>query len=146
MVDKTQGKLNELRDFVGEINKSNGFHERDINIGELCALITSETSEMLEAHRVNKHSDIDTFGKRFNEVINSINEPIISKEDWQNRYNEVFKQQFKNHIKEGLEAELVDCLIRCFDTAYRLNIDLDTLFNLIIFHNSIRGFKHGKSY
>lgn len=141
MIDKTQGKLNELRDFVGGINAKNGFHDGKPNIGELAALITSECSEMLEADRINKHSDIEGFQKRYSEIINSSNGEIS-----EDRKIEIFKQQFKNHIKEGLEAELVDCLVRCFDTAYRLNIDVDALFNLITFHNSVRGYKHGKNY
>jgi len=133
--------LNEYRDKIGIVNSKNGFHEKEINIGELVALIASETSEMLEADRINRHSDIETFEKRYSEIINSTNGEVSEE-----RRVQVFKQQFKNHIKEGLEAELVDCLIRCFDTAYRLNIDLDVLFNLITYHNSIRGFKHGKNY
>lgn len=138
--------LNKLRDFVGLINKNNGFHpEEKPNIGELVALIASETSEMLEADRINKHSDINIFNERMDEIMDSLN-PNLYYEESQNRMKIVFKQQFKNHIKEGLEAELVDCLIRCFDTAYRLNIDLDRLFDLITYHNSIRGSKHNKLY
>jgi NTP pyrophosphatase (non-canonical NTP hydrolase) len=133
--------LNELRDRVGKINSDNGFHAREINIGELCALITSECSEMLEADRIGRHSNIEAFNTRIEEIKNSTNGAMTK-----DREIEVFKREFKTHIKEGLEAELVDCLIRVFDTAYRLNIDLDTLFELIIKHNSLRGYKHGKEY
>ena len=143
---KQNRSLNELRDFVGGINAANGFHpEGKPNIGELVALIASETSEMLEADRVNRHSDIEAFSSRMSDIRGSMN-PNLTKEQREVRDIQAYKQQFKNHIKEGLEAELVDCLIRCFDTAFRLNIDLDILFDLITYHNSVRGYKHGKNY
>jgi len=137
--------LNELRDFVGTINSQNGFSDREINIAELAALITTECSEMVEASRIGKHSDIEAFEDRMSQIKNSLNSNL-SEEEKEKRLVSAFKQQFKNHIKEGVEAELVDCMIRCFHTAYRLNIDLDKLFDLITHHNSIRGYKHGKLY
>jgi hypothetical protein len=51
------------------------------------------------------------------------------------------------YTKRFLElAELVDALIRIFDTAYLMNINLDGLFDLITYNNSLRDYKHGKNY
>lgn len=137
--------LNKLRDKVGKINANKGFHEKQLTLGEKLMLITSELSECLEADRVGKHSDIEGFNKRYNELVYSMNNNL-SEQELEVRKEESFKKVFKEYIKDGVEAELTDALIRIFDTAYLMNIDLDTLFDLITKNNSLRSYKHGKKY
>lgn len=137
--------LNSLRDKVGAINDKNGFHEKEFNLGERLMLITSELAECLEADRVGRHSDLHSYAKRYDELMSSTNENL-SEEGIEVRRKEVFKKLFKEYIKEGVEAELVDALIRILDTAYLMKIDLDSLFLLITDNNSLREYKHGKKY
>jgi hypothetical protein len=140
--------LNELRDKVGEINKRNGFHEAPFNLGEKLMLINTELSECLEADRIGHHSDIPTFEKRLQELNGSMNPNLLeagSPEEMTQR-KEHFKTVFKRYIKEGVEAEVIDALIRLFDLCYIMNIDMDTLFDLITKNNSLREYKHGKKY
>jgi len=138
--------LNRLRDKVGAINAKNGFHKKEFNLGEKLMLITSELAECLEADRVGRHSDEFEYTKRFLELVESTNKDLLSYEEMQTRKQEIFKKLFKEYIKEGVEAELVDALIRIFDTAYLMNINLDGLFDLITYNNSLRDYKHGKNY
>lgn len=120
--------LNNLKRLVGEINKQNGFHEKPFNLGEKLMLVNTELSECLEADRIDHHSDIKKFKEEY-------------KKDPDN-----FKELFKLYIKEGVEAEVIDAMIRLFDLCYVMDIDVDTLFSLILKNNSLREYKHGKKY
>jgi hypothetical protein len=138
--------LNALRDKVGEINKANGFHEAPFNLGEKLMLVTTELAECLEADRIGHHSDIEAYNKRLKELDDSINDKVVLPENIENVKLEHFKATFKKYVKEGVEAEVVDAIIRLFDLAYVMDIDLDTLFELVTKNNSLRGYKHGKKY
>lgn len=140
--------LNEYRDYVGSMNKANGFHTVDFNLGEKLMLVTTELAECLEAHRIGHHSDLDAFEKRFNEIMDSTNTTLIpeNSEEFEARKNEVFKSTFKKYVKEGVEAEIGDAMIRLFDMAYIMNIDLEKMISAIVFNNSLRPYMHGKKY
>ena len=141
------GTLNQLRDKVGKVNADNGFHELPFNLGEKLMLINTELSECLEAHRIGHHSNIEAYKTRLKELDSSINLAIVmTPEEIETVKTKHFKETFKTHIKEGVEAEVIDALIRVFDLAYLLNIDMDTLFELIVKNNSLRGYRHGKQY
>jgi hypothetical protein len=140
--------LNQLRDKVGEINKANGFHEVPFNIGEKLMLITTELAECLEADRIGHHSDIPAYEKRLQELDGSMNPNLLEagSPEEMNKRKEHFQAVFKKYIKEGVEAEVIDALIRIFDLCYLMKIDMDTLFDLITKNNSLREYKHGKKY
>lgn len=140
--------LNTIRDQVGEINKKNGFHTVEFNLGEKLMLVTTELSECLEAHRVGHHSDLDEFHKRYTEVVESTNTALIpeNSQEYEARKVKVFKDTFKKYVKEGVEAEIGDAMIRLFDIAYLLNIDLDKMISAILYNNSLREYMHGKKY
>lgn len=135
-----------MRDRVGLINKANGFHEVPFNLGEKLMLITSELSECLEADRIGKLSDINGFDMRMTELRNSINTDVVKDEQLDELKVAQFKTTFKNFVKEGVEAEIIDALIRIFDLCYLMKIDMDKLIDLILQNNALRGYKHGKKY
>lgn len=140
------GTLNQLRDRVGKVNADNGFHEVPFNLGEKLMLINTELAECLEAHRIGHHSDIAGYKQRLHELDSSMNLDVIQPGQEDVIKITHFKETFKKYIKEGIEAEVIDALIRVFDLAYLLNIDMDTLFELIVKNNSLRGYRHGKQY
>ena len=126
----TQQSLNDYRDECFAIAEEHGFHERTMNLGERLMLIVSELGEALEADRVGKSV-----------TWNSKNFPIDLQQD-----PDIFKGQYNQHIKGSLQEEIADALIRLFDLAGILNIDLDYHVRLKMQYNHYRPRLHGKSY
>ena len=69
--------LNEHRDYVGSVNKANGFHTVEFNRGEKLMLVTTELAECLEAHRIGHHSSLEEHEKRYKEIMSSTNTDLI---------------------------------------------------------------------
>jgi len=91
-------------------------------------LVVSELGECIEAHRQNDWCDI----KAFNEVM--VNETFD------------FETCFKREIKDTMEDELADALIRILDTAAGYSIDLQKHVELKMLYNEKRERLHGKKY
>jgi len=127
--------LNELRDKAFAYAEKQGFHE-NFNFGESLMLIVSELSEALEADRdgdylVNKVLEYDN-GK-----------PVLITET---NPDEISKYHYESMIKGKVEEELADALIRIFDLAGILGIDLDWHVKAKMAYNETRPYKHGKKY
>lgn len=107
------------------------------------ALIHSELSEALEADRKSKYADLSKMQpdiERFTEIFkNSHARDLISAD-------EPFKQAFEDNIKDTVEDELADTLIRIFDLCGFLNIDIQSHVELKMKYNETRPEKHGKEY
>ena len=123
----------QLNDFVVKV----GFDEADIPLR--LALIHSEISETLEAYRNDKYADIDnpdyivdskTIRQDIDEAIN-INDDIK------------FKQLFENDVKDTVEDEIADSIIRLLDLCGKLNIDIEWHIKNKAKYNSLRGYKYG---
>lgn len=117
--------LNELADTIHQINKVKGFWDKERNVGELLMLIVGELSEGLEAHRVSRFANMDSFE----------NEKLIP-------YNE----KFTSYIKDTFEDEIADALIRILDMACGLGIDIEKHVKYKLLYNSTRPRLHGKNY
>lgn len=112
--------LNELAKEVLAINEANGWHDEEHEFGTYMALIHSEVSEALEASRVNK------------------------KADWA-KYDQT--GDFKACIKNSVEDELSDVIIRTLDVCAMYGIDIDKHVKAKMEYNKTRGYHHGgKAY
>ena len=116
--------LNGLRDEAYSIAKANGWHEEEHSDEHWIMLVISEISEAVQADRKNLHADVEAF-KKYEEIID-------------------FKENFERQIKNTVEDELSDVVIRCLDLAGLRSISLcsvvttdhefkDYLFNMPFF-------------
>lgn len=101
---------NKLRDRAHQTSVDHGFYEGNpSNIHFLC-LIVSELMEAVEADRINKRVSLPPGGEYSNTVLRP--------------GNPYFKANFELYIKNTLEDELADVVIRCLDLAGANNIDI----------------------
>lgn len=106
---------NKLRDRAHQTSVEHGFYEnKPSNIHFLC-LIISELMEAVEADRINKRAVLCSWeGERYS---------IFSDQTFHSG-NIQFKVNFEEFIKNTLEDELADVVIRCLDLAGANNIDI----------------------
>lgn len=124
LLDMNTGmNLNSLRDSIHQANKEKGFWEGERNTGELLMLVVSELSEALEALRHERTAEAykDT--------------QVMS-----------FVTVFQALIKDTFEDEIADAIIRLFDLAGGLGIDIDNHIAMKLAYNSTRPAKHGKKF
>lgn len=127
-------KISELQEVVHQNAKDKGFYDNpNQNFGEKCMLIVSEVSEALEAHRKSKFADLNAF------ALSKSSSSELSDKGW-------FNVSFVSNVKDTVEDELADALIRILDLAGWLNIDLERHVALKIEYNAGRERLHGKSY
>lgn len=124
----TEG-LNVISKKIFEANKAKGFWDKERNIGEMLMLVVTELAEALEAHRGRGNS----FSKQLFESGCTV--PGIG-----------FKKSFETYVKDSFEDEIADAMIRLFDMAGGLNIDLDFHIKNKLEYNATRAKLHGKKY
>jgi NTP pyrophosphatase (non-canonical NTP hydrolase) len=144
----TPKTLNELAQEIYQNAVDHGFYDAEINLvdsiddadteprqslkqmafSQRIALIHSELSEALEADRKNRYA---------------YNVGVIAKMD---STTEEYMEAFRNNIKDTVEDELADALIRILDTCAAHRIDIDTHIRLKMAYNKQRPRLHGKSY
>ena len=102
--------LNELRDEAYSIAKANGWHEEEHSDEHCLMLVITEIAEAVQADRENLHADVEAF-KKYEMVLD-------------------FKENFERQIKNTVEDELSDVIIRCLDLcgvkeldAYTVNVE-----------------------
>ena len=120
--------LNQLSNKVFKANQAKGFYDTEKNVGETLALIHSEVSEMLEAHRKGLHCT---------ERIAEVNGCSL---------DEHFQKRFLAESKDTFEDELADTIIRCLDLAGFMGIDIEGHIEAKLRYNAMRPYKHGKKY
>ena len=117
---------------IHQTAKEKGFWDRERNFGELLMLVTSELGEALEAHRKGRFANKELFDKEIQAS------PFHEKS--------ATIDSFKLHIKDTVEDEIADAVIRLFDLAEGLNIDLEFHIAAKIRYNQTREKLHGKKY
>ncbi len=105
-----------------------GFHHKDQNLGEQLCLIHSEVSEALEADRNGKRAELEKY-------LQSIE-----------KYPQRKRSLFNLYIKDTVEDELADTIIRIADLAGYLGIDLEAHIKEKMKYNESREKLHGKRY
>ena len=108
--------LNELRDEAYSIAKANGWHEEEHSDSHWLMLIITEIAEAVQADRKDKHADVDQF-KEYQTYYGSF---LPSKGTQEIR----FREDFEAYIKNSVEDELADVVIRCLDLCGLQDIDL----------------------
>lgn len=122
--------LNELRDMIHKNAVDHGFYEIDTsmlnkhNILEKLMLVVSELGEACEAYRKGHYANMAHFSRR----------PL----------NSDFNGYFECSIKDSFEDEIADSIIRLFDLAGFMNIDIEKHIALKMKYNESRPYKHGK--
>lgn len=110
-----------------------GFWDKpDWNLGEKLMLVTSELGEALEADRTRQYANKE----EFNSFLATSGKYTI----------EQYAQAFKENIKDSFEDEMADAVIRLFDLAGKMNIDLEYHILHKMNFNSTRDKLHGKKY
>lgn len=112
--------LNKLRDEAYSIAKANGWHEEEHNDSHWLMLIITEIAEAVQADRKDKHADIAKFKEWQGNSLPLSEETRIRR----------FKEDFEAYIKNTVEDELGDVIIRCLDLcgvkgldAYTVNVE-----------------------
>ena len=101
--------LNKLRDEAFGIAKEHGWHDEDLPDETYLMLIITEIAEAVQADRKNKHADV----AKFNEYQTFYGTFLTSEEIRTIR----FREDFERYIKNSVEDELADVVIRCLDLA-----------------------------
>ena len=96
--------LNELKDRAYKIAKAHGWHDKELSDETYLMLIITEIAEAVQADRDNRHADIEAF-KKYEDRID-------------------FKENFERQIKNTVEDELADVVIRCLSFAGHRRWDL----------------------
>lgn len=121
-------KLNEACKAQHEAVLAKGFEHQ--NVATNLMLITSELGEALEADRKNRHADLETFEKVFDN-----NAPVVFK-----------KACFESFIKDTFEDEIADAFLRLMDLCGEYGIDIERHICMKAQYNQLRPTKHGKAY
>ena len=106
--------LNILRDQAYKIACNHGFHDKDLSNEHFLCLVISELMEAVEADRK---------GRKFNKEKYEYNE-ITECQGWLTT-EEKFINVFNRCIKDTVEDELADAVIRLFDLAGTRNISFE---------------------
>lgn len=98
--------LNTLSKEVFEANKAKGFHDVEVSNETLLMLVITELSEAVEADRKGRRADLERF--------NLLNNNSIERTGNTEYFNNV---AFADKVKDTLEDELADAVIRLLDLA-----------------------------
>ena len=99
--------LNELAKQIHQNAKDKGFYDQTPNTGERFMLIVSEAAEALEAHRKTRRAKYYEYKR------------LAGPSD------EFYAAAFVEHIKDTVEDELADVVIRIFDYCAFAGIEID---------------------
>jgi hypothetical protein len=121
--------LDELAATIYQLNKAKGFYDEPTEIGTRLALIHSEVSEALESDRAHKYADK--------------NSALTALELESDAEFQVF---FQGNVKDTFQDEIADAIIRLLDLSGYLKLDIESHVYAKLRFNSLRPYKHGKSY
>lgn len=121
--------LNELAKKIHQGNAERGFHDEKKPLGVYLMLMVSELAEALEADRKQVETTMDPA-------------EVLAIDDI-----ERFRAMFQNHVKDTVEDELADAIIRILDYCGLMGIDIQSHVHAKLRYNATRGHRHGgKAY
>ena len=123
--------LTELSQRIHAGNVERGFYEHPATFPDRCMLIVSEIAEAVEAHREGRttaHGDVHQACRMSAIEMHS------------------FVGFFKDKVKDTVEDEIADAIIRLLDLSGYMNIDIDAHVAAKLSYNTTRGIRHGKAY
>lgn len=123
-------ELHKIQHKIHKNAKEKGFWDMKHNFGNDLMLIVSELGECLEAHRKGEFAKVREF------------ENSINSDECDLTYNEAFKM----YVKDTVEDELADSLIRILDCAKGWGIDIEKHVHYKMKFNESREKLHGKKY
>jgi NTP pyrophosphatase (non-canonical NTP hydrolase) len=124
--------LNELAKEIHQNAVDKGFYDKRSELGTRLMLVVSELSEALEADRKDHYSNLEAFDSPLQRTPRTGHDPFVDK--------------FHEWIKDTVEDEIADAIIRLLDISGALCIDIERHVELKIRYNSLRPHKHGKKY
>lgn len=127
--------LNNLAHEIHHNAKQKGFWDKPRSFGESLMLIVSELGEALEADRKGKIADL----KAYNATL--LSEDVL--EEDMVFYN---RTCFERFIKDTVEDEIADSLIRILDLCDAMGMDVEFHVKEKMNYNSKRPKLHGKLY
>lgn len=127
---------------IHENARSKGFYEKERNIGEFLMLIVSEVAEAMEADRKENRFNNIHWPDRCS-IMDIIDGKVYADTG---TIEEIRNNTFETHVKNTFEDEIADSVIRLFDLAEYLSIDLEWHIRAKMNYNKTRPYKHGKKY
>lgn len=115
--------LNALRDFCHGEAVARGFYDSPKEKGTSLMLIVSELGEALEADRKGRYADMVSYAEA-----------------------DATPEAFKAYVKDTVEDEMADTLIRILDFCGAEGIDIAGHVYEKLRYNQTRGVRHGKKY
>lgn len=112
--------FNELKTTVYMNARKHGWHDKELSAEHWAMMVLTELSEVIEADRMNRHART----KQFKEDMDyGLRELKLTGDD----FNKYRNTDFDLLIKDTVEDELADVVIRLLDMAGVLGIDLKAL-------------------
>lgn len=109
--------LNELRNRAYKCAVEHGWHEQQFSNAHFLCLVVSELMEAVEADRKHKHANMQCFNNKIDYCLHDMHMHGET-------YNKAFSSAFEMYIKDTVEDELADVVVRILDLAGLRDIDL----------------------
>ena len=106
--------LNELKDRAYKTAKAHGWHDKELSDETYLMLIITEIAEAVQADRKGKHADVAKFKEWQEKDFSLLEETSIRR----------FKEDFEEYVKNTVEDEFADVVIRCLSFAGHRGWDL----------------------
>lgn len=113
--------LTKLSKAVFETAKTHGWHDEELPDETYLMLIITEIAEAVQADRNDRHADVAKFKEWQGNIL------PLSEETRTRRFNE----DFEEYIKNTVEDELCDVIIRCLDLAALRGISMQYVDELL---------------
>lgn len=143
IAEKTKG-LTELSKLIHSNNVKKGFYDGEKkNFGELLMLVVTELGEALEGMRKRRFANWVKEATDYKEILKNVTNVSgdVSEKELIARC-----ESFSVNIKDSVEDEIADAIIRLFDICGYYEIDIERQIRAKLEFNTTRPYKHGKEF